>query len=159
MKPDLYILRFQNQIKLVNSLLIAIDVDAAIQELRLANFIPVAVERLKRLTELQPDNERAHFNLGMLAADRGAVEEAERGFRKAVTLNPAFRSALFNLALLLADAGRPLEAQQPLQQLLQHHPTHVKGLILLGDIYTNHQKDLDRAEHCYKRLVPTSIYM
>lgn len=57
-----------------------------------------------------------------------------------------FRSALFNLALLLTDDQRPLEAAPFLNQLVKHHPDHVKGLILLGDIYINNIKDLDAAE-------------
>lgn len=57
------------------------------------------------------------------------------------------RSALFNLALLLADDHRPLEAAPFLNQLVRHHPDHVKGLILLGDIYINNIKDLDAAEN------------
>lgn len=61
-------------------------------------------------------------------------------------LKPNFRSALFNLALLLSDTGRPLEAVPFLKQLVQHHPDHIKGLILLGDIYINSMKDLEAAE-------------
>jgi len=55
-------------------------------------------------------------------------------------------SALFNLALLLADSQRPLEAAPFLNQLVKFHPDHIKGLILLGDIYINNIKDLDSAE-------------
>lgn len=56
-------------------------------------------------------------------------------------------SALFNLALLLADSQRPLEAAPYLNQLVKYHPDHIKGLILLGDIYINNIKDLDMAEN------------
>lgn len=45
----------------------------------------------------------------------------------------------------------PLDTLEPLKQLLEHHPEHVKGLILIGDIYTNNKKDLDKAEACYIR--------
>lgn len=72
---------------------------------------------------------------------------AERWFRNAVALKEDFRSALFNLALLLADEQRPLEAAPFLNQLVRFHPDHVKGLILLGDIYINNIKDLDAAEN------------
>lgn len=61
-------------------------------------------------------------------------------------LKSNFRSALFNLALLLSDTGRPLEAVPFLKQLVHHHPDHIKGLILLGDIYINSMKDLEAAE-------------
>jgi cytochrome c-type biogenesis protein CcmH/NrfG len=38
-------------------------------------------------------------------------------------------------------------------QLLKYFPEHVKGLILLGDIYTNHVKNLDMAEKTYRRIL------
>lgn len=92
-------------------------------------------------------NERVHFNLGMLSMDEGDAAGAERWFRSAVHLKADFRSALFNLALLLADQRRPLEAAPFLNHLVRRHPDHVKGLILLGDIYINSIKDLDAAEN------------
>ena len=122
-----------------------------IQELGLNSLKPLATQRLLRLREIQPDNERIYFNLAMLSADQDDIAQAEAWFTQAVKLKPDFRSALFNLALLLADSNRPLEALDPLEQLLQHYPEHVKALILLGDIHTNHKKDLQTAEACYKR--------
>jgi len=124
-----------------------------IQELGLPHLHELAHDRLLQLKELAPDNERVFFNLGMLTMDNGKLDEAEVWFKEAITLKKDFRSALFNLALLLADQDRPLEAVAPLEQLLEHHPTHVKGLILLGDIYTNHIRDLDFAENCYLRIL------
>jgi len=124
-----------------------------IQELGLPHLHELAHDRLLQLKELAPENERAFFNLGMLTMDDGKLEEAKVWFKKAIELKKDFRSALFNLALLLADQNRPLEAVAPLQQLLEHHPAHVKGLILLGDIYTNHIRDLDFAESCYLRIL------
>ena len=124
-----------------------------IQELGLPHLHQLAHGRLLQLKDLAPENERVFFNLGMLTMDDGHLEEAEGWFKKAIILKKDFRSALFNLALLLADQDRPLEAVAPLQQLLEYHPDHVKGLILLGDIYTNHIRDLDFAESCYFRIL------
>lgn len=75
------------------------------------------------------------------------VDEAENWFKRAIHLKEDFRSALFNLALLLADDNRPLEAAPFLNQLVKFYPDHVKGYILLGDIYINSIKDLDAAEY------------
>ena len=124
-----------------------------IQELGLNKLKPLAVERLIKLKDIQPENEKVYFNLGMLATDEDNVFEAEVWFRQAIKLKEDFRSALFNLALLLADQHRPLDALVPLQNLHQYHPTHIKGLILLGDIYTNYKRDLDGAEECYMKYV------
>jgi Tfp pilus assembly protein PilF len=118
-----------------------------LQELGRSELRKVARERLLKL--LRKDggqNERVHFNLGMLAMDDNDVASAEHWFRRSVELREDFRSALFNLALLLADDQRPLEAAPFLNQLVRFHPDHVKGLILLGDIYINNIKDLDAAE-------------
>merc|ERR1719510_2355720 len=60
---------------------------------------------------------------------------------------------LFNLALLLNEHKRPVEALPYLDNLLKYFPDHIKGLILLGDIYTNHVKDLGRAEKAYRKIL------
>ena len=35
-----------------------------------------------------------------------------------------------------------MESAPILHQLIRYHPDHVKGLILLGDLYVNHMRDL-----------------
>lgn len=87
------------------------------------------------------------------------VAGAEHWFRQAVQLKEDFRSALFNLALLLADDHRPLEAAPFLNQLVKYHPDHVKGLILLGDIYINTIKDLDAAENVSVHIIPSVMFV
>ena len=112
-----------------------------------------ALARLHKLVSKGRGNERVYFNLGMLSMDDKDFSKAESWFRKAIEIKTDFRSALFNLALLLSDSGRPLEAAPLLHQLLKHHTHHVKALILLGDIYINHIRDLDAAEECYKKIL------
>ncbi|XP_011185465.2 protein O-mannosyl-transferase Tmtc3 [Zeugodacus cucurbitae] len=109
--------------------------------------------RLFKVLDKDANNEKVYFNLGMLAMDESNFDEAEQFFKRAIHLRADFRSALFNLALLLADANRPLDAVPYLNQLIRHHPAHIKGLILLGDIYINHMKDLDAAEQCYRSIL------
>ena len=46
-----------------------------------------------------------------------------------------------------------MEAVPFLESLLGHFPDHVKGLILLGDINTNHVRDYASAERCYRRII------
>ncbi|XP_077517055.1 protein O-mannosyl-transferase Tmtc3-like isoform X2 [Amblyomma americanum] len=124
-----------------------------IQESGNAKLRQLAFERLELLLRKGKANERVYFNLGMLSMDDKKVEDAERWFNSAIQVKADFRSALFNLALLLTDSDRPLEAVPHLQKLLQFHPDHIKGLILLGDIYINHMKDLDKAQQCYERIL------
>eukprot|EP00095_Tigriopus_kingsejongensis_P001095 snap_masked-scaffold193_size270907-processed-gene-1.15 protein:Tk01095 transcript:snap_masked-scaffold193_size270907-processed-gene-1.15-mRNA-1 annotation:"transmembrane and tpr repeat-containing protein cg4050-like" len=114
---------------------------------------PKAYQRLFKVLEKVPNSERVYFNLGMLAMDDERYEKAEKWFKKSIELKSDFRSALFNLALLLNEQKRPLEAIPFLKPLLSHYPGHIKGLILLGDINTNHVKDYDEAERCYNRIL------
>ena len=126
-----------------------------IQESGSSHLNHVARERLLRLVAKGVANERVYFNLGMLAMDDvdKDLAAAEEWFRKAVQVQPDFRSALFNLALLLSESDRPLNAEPVLHQLLSYYPDHVKGLILLGDLYVNHRNDLRSAEKCYRRIL------
>ena len=74
-------------------------------------------------------------------------------FSKRIFFFSDFRGALFNLALLLSESGRPLESVPHLRALLRAHPDHVKGLVLLGDVYANHVGDFDEAERCYRKIL------
>ena len=123
------------------------------QESGKADLRPLAYERLYKVMDKQPENDRIYFNLGMLSMDDGYTNKAENWFKKAIALRPDFRSALFNLALLLERSTRPLEALPYLDSLLKYFPDHIKGLVLLGDIYTNHVKDLGKAEKAYRKIL------
>ena len=123
-----------------------------IQESGNSHLNHIAHERLMRIVKKGKSNERVFFNLGMLAMDNKDLTAAEQWFRKAVHVKPDFRSALFNLALLLSETN-PLATEPVLRQLLSFYPHHVKGLILLGDLYVNHHGDLIAAEKCYQLIL------
>ena len=123
-----------------------------IQESGNSHLNHIAHERLMRIVKKGKSNERVFFNLGMLAMDTKDLAAAEQWFRKAVHVKPDFRSALFNLALLLSETN-PLATEPVLRQLLSFYPHHVKGLILLGDLYVNHHGDLIAAEKCYQLIL------
>lgn len=110
--------------------------------------------------EEEPNDANGYFNLGMLAMDANENTAAERWMRKAISLQAGFRSALFNLALLYSQTKRETDALPVLDELLQHHPEHIKGLILKGDILMNHKKDTRGAKTCFERILsmdPTNV--
>lgn len=153
-KPTLALSYFDQALKL-NELHEQALINSAIliQELGDDRLRPIAQKRLKKLIELNKANERVYFNLGMLSMDDKEYTAAEKWFKLAVQSRPDFRSALFNLGLLLSDTNRPMEALPYLKQLLAYYPDHIKGLILLGDIYINVVKNVDEAEKCYLKIV------
>ncbi|XP_013776748.2 transmembrane and TPR repeat-containing protein CG4050-like [Limulus polyphemus] len=132
---------------LVSSAILIQESDMALHHKQLAS------ERLQKIVDGGKQNELIYFNLGMLALENKDIHGAEQWLNKALQVRPNLRSALFNLALLLSEDGRPLEAFVYIKRLLQIQPDHVKGLILMGDIYAGHFEDLGAAEECYKKIL------
>ncbi|CAN0262414.1 protein O-mannosyl-transferase TMTC3 [Lampetra fluviatilis] len=122
-----------------------------IQETGASDLLEEAHGRLLRYAELEPSDEKAYFNLGMVATDMGRADEAERWLRRAVALRPDFRGALFNLALLLVQSRHELDALPVLEQLLEHHPQHAKALVLQGDVLLNRRGDAAGARRAFQR--------
>lgn len=123
-------------------------------------FWPEANRRFLTYVEEEPQDANGYFNLGMLAMDANENAAAERWMRKAIGLQAGFRSALFNLALLYSQSKREMDALPVLDELLHHHPEHIKGLILKGDILMNHKKDTRGAKACFERILsmdPTNV--
>eukprot|EP00095_Tigriopus_kingsejongensis_P012150 snap_masked-scaffold954_size76946-processed-gene-0.15 protein:Tk12150 transcript:snap_masked-scaffold954_size76946-processed-gene-0.15-mRNA-1 annotation:"transmembrane and tpr repeat-containing protein cg4050-like" len=128
-----------------------------------AHLRATAIERLMKIVSTPPNQapgkpgqealERVFFNLAMLHMDEGDLTAAEGFFERAIALQSDFRSALFNYALLLSETGRAGQSGPLLHQLIHYHPDHVKGLILLGDLYVNHVGDLEKAEQCYRTIL------
>ncbi|KAJ8261932.1 hypothetical protein GJAV_G00160150 [Gymnothorax javanicus] len=123
------------------------------QESGEARLRPEANRRFLIYVEEEPEDANGYFNLGMLAMDANENEAAEKWMKKAISLQQGFRSALFNLALLYSQSRRELDALPVLGELLHHHPEHVKGLILKGDILMNHRKDTQGARECFEKIL------
>ncbi|CAL1294996.1 unnamed protein product [Larinioides sclopetarius] len=110
----------------------------------------LAHERLQVLLNKGRQPERTYFNMGMLAMQDRDTASAENYFRKALQLRTDFDAALFNLALVLHETRRPLEAVPYLQRLKNRH---LKGLVLLGNIYFNDLKNYSAAQQCYELIL------
>ncbi|KAL0968642.1 hypothetical protein UPYG_G00269540 [Umbra pygmaea] len=146
-------LNAQHKLALFNSALL-------MQESGEPRFRPEANRRFLTYIQEEPDDANGYFNLGMLAMDANENAAAERWMREAIRLQTGFRSALFNLALLYSQSRRELDALPVLDELLRHHPEHVKGLILKGDILMNHKKDTQGAKVCFQKILsmdPTNV--
>ncbi|KFM79887.1 Transmembrane and TPR repeat-containing protein, partial [Stegodyphus mimosarum] len=110
----------------------------------------LAHERLQVLLDKGRQPERTYFNMGMLAMQDGDTLRAENYFRKALELRGDFDAALFNLALVLYEKERPLEAVPYLKRLKGRH---LKGLVLLGNIYFSDLNNYTAAQQCYELIL------
>ncbi len=71
-----------------------------------------AEHELRALLALDPDNPRAHFNLGNLERERGDDRAAELAYRTALRLDPTHAPTRVNLGLLLLDRGALRESME-----------------------------------------------
>ena len=55
----------------------------------------------QQLMKLQPNNDKAMFQLAMAHVELAEFEDAEQTFRHTLQITPTYCSALYNLALLL----------------------------------------------------------
>lgn len=77
---------------------------------------------LRGVVAATPHDARAHFQLGVIALERGSREEAERKLREAVALDGALAEAWAQLALCAGDRGAPREAVDFLGSALRLKP-------------------------------------
>jgi len=76
--------------------------------------------------ELNPDNGRAHSNLGSALSEKGRTEEALEYLRKGVALEPKFADGQNNLGAALARAGELDEAILHMSQAVDLAPQSVE---------------------------------
>ncbi|HJQ41301.1 MAG TPA: tetratricopeptide repeat protein, partial [Thermoanaerobaculia bacterium] len=66
----------------------------------------IAVERARRAVDLNRNNALYLNNLGIAYSEHGDLGDAEKAFRRALSMKPAYAEAHFNLGKALHKQGR-----------------------------------------------------
>ncbi|MBI3480942.1 MAG: tetratricopeptide repeat protein [Nitrosomonadales bacterium] len=69
-----------------------------------------ALAAFQKVVQLQPDNQEAHFNQGVVLRGAGQLEQAAASYRRALALNPDYAEAFANLGNTYKDLGRADDA-------------------------------------------------
>jgi protein O-mannosyl-transferase len=101
---------------------------------------------------LEEKSSFAHNDLGLVLAERGALDEAINEFRRAVAIDPAFVEAHTNLGHFLALQGSRQEAIGQLRRALQIDPTFPNAHNTLGNILADKGELDDAIGHFRKAL-------
>lgn len=114
-----------------------------------------AVNRLHKVVSLSRADHETYFQLAMLSAKVGSPLTSVEGYLSAsVKANSHFPEALYNLALVHYRQANLVKSIEILQKLLTlTNDRHIKGLLLLADIYVDGFNDLKRGEQCYQRVL------
>jgi tetratricopeptide (TPR) repeat protein len=83
-----------------------------------------AIEQYKNILELNPDHQKALFNLGWVLMDENRFMEAIPHLKHAIKLNPENTDAHFSLGLFFGRLNRYQDAQDQYNKVLQLDPNH-----------------------------------
>lgn len=109
-------------------------VDLAL-EAKLAGRTEEAAQMLRDTVAANPQNARAHFELGRIYLDRKQNDEAANAFQNAYTNNARHREAYLMTAVALALQGNEANRSREitaLETMVEHFPSDFAGWYLLG---------------------------
>ena len=93
-----------------------------------------AVSEWRKALALDPDDGKAHFNLGYALSESGLLPAAVAEYRKAAELTPNEPVMLANLALALAQTGNLDEAAADYRKSLELNPANPTVVADLGTV-------------------------
>jgi hypothetical protein len=97
----------------------------------------VAEHAYRRLTEIDPDAEAGHFQLGRLLIQRGAVEDGLRELHEAQRVGPNVARGFIEEARVLNTQGKKAQAIEKAKQATFADPSHAQARALLDALTTN----------------------
>lgn len=102
--------------------------------------------------EAEPEDVRAHLDLGLSLEMQERFEDAEQAYRAAIALDGEFAEALNNLGVLLRDTGRIDEAVEVLGAAVRARPGFASAQLNYGLVL----EELGRADEAmaaYRRVI------
>ncbi len=87
------------------------------------------------ITNLEPDNYEAYYQIGLLFYKRNLIENSVAYFQKAIHINPQYAEAYYYLGVVFFSSGRYEESQNALNKSLQNNSRNMKPHLYLGLIY------------------------
>ncbi len=104
-----------------------------------------AVPAWKKALALDPDDPRAHDNLGVALAETGKMDDAIAEYRKSLELNSGSSHTHNNLGTALAEKGMLDDAFQHFEKAVELNPDNASAQINLGNVLALKKEHLDQA--------------
>jgi tetratricopeptide (TPR) repeat protein len=110
-----------------------------------------AVPAWRKALALDPDDPRAHDNLGVALAETGKLDDAIAEYRKSLELNSGSSHTHNNLGTALAEKGMLDEAFEHFEKAVELNPDNASAQVNLGNVLTLHKEHMsDALEHLRK---------
>lgn len=101
----------------------------------------------RRVTEINPRNDRAWDALGNMFLEVGLFEEALSAFERAIALEPNKEAYHYHLGLAYASRNRYAEAIKAIQKVVELNPEHTLAHCTLARYYRQVGQDSLAGEH------------
>ena len=112
------------------------------------NLIPIAEAKCER----QKDDFKAHYELGVIQAQLGEFERAEKSFRKSIALRDDFALSRYDLGVLLSRTGREEDALTEFRAASSIDPNNMDAANNLADSLQRLRRD-EEAEKIYRAVL------
>ena len=109
-----------------------------------------AIKCYKKATELDPSFASAYYNLGIIYAAKGMLDESISAYKKVLTIKPGYYAARNNLGAIYIQKGMLDEAISELNQVLAINPDLPNAHYNLGECYFTKGNTKLAADHYYK---------
>jgi Flp pilus assembly protein TadD len=94
-----------------------------------------ALNYVKRLAELSPNDAQAHNNLGVILQDVGELREAKASYERAIDINPNYAEAYNNLGSVFHAAGKLSQAEQMYKKAISLNSENAAYYCNLGNTF------------------------
>lgn len=108
--------------------------------LALAEQHAAAVRAYRLELELNGEDEKSYFNLGLSYLGMGQVDAALEAFQSAVRLDPGYARAYYNIGVIQGGQGNYDEALEAFQAVLRIDPADADAWYNLGNSYDGLQR-------------------
>jgi tetratricopeptide (TPR) repeat protein len=111
-----------------------------------------AIQQLRRIVELYPDEKQAWYRLGRYAFSQFRRDDAVKLFGRAIELDSAYKLSYNALVYTYQEMGEPELALSTLDQYIARAPDEANPYDTKGDIYAEYGH-LEEAKDAYARAV------
>ena len=100
---------------------------------------------------MNPQEEMAHNNLGLIYMNQGRIRESEQEFLQELAIRPNSSLAFYNLGILYSRQGFRNEAENSFLKSIKHNPNYIDAYQVLS-INAYNQGDFEKSKKYLKEL-------
>jgi len=96
-----------------------------------------SIKYFKRIIEIDPNNYRAHYNLGIAYFELKLFEEALNSYKNAISIKPDYKHIYYNIGLLHEENENLEEAVKAYESALEIDPDYIYAMHALKAVRLN----------------------